>query len=114
MVEIHKKPQLVTKVKTVTPHPTLSLGNRMRAAVQVTFNCNPKEVRSHRHGLRINLRNMATEVDKLESALAKWKAAALSGETLILLTCDKCDAPITAYASMADGGPLRHRICADK
>ena len=51
--------------------PKLSLADRIRNAVGAPTDLSPKAVRAYLHGLKINMRNLANEVEKLESAHSK-------------------------------------------
>ena len=75
-IEVVHKPQL-TYLKTevriesrplgVTgPSTKLSIADRIRNAVGTPTDLSPKAVRAYLHGLKINLRNLANEVEKLE------------------------------------------------
>jgi len=54
--------------------PKLTLADRIRNAVGAPTDLSPKAVRAYLHGLKINLRNLANEVEKLESELKGLRA----------------------------------------
>ena len=84
-VEVVHKPQLtsVTIGQLQNQHIThtkLNLADRIRNAVGAPTDLSPKAVRAYLHGLRINLRNLANEVEKFDRTIDEACTTKADGE----------------------------------